>query len=65
MNDPDHVHQVVVTRLVRQLYGFAQGLGLDEQATRGIVNQVINDMPTAPDDDRLARARDRMLIASA
>jgi hypothetical protein len=65
MSEADQNHEVVVARMMRQLYGFAQGLGLDEPTTRGIVNQVIEDMPAAPDDDRLARARNRMLIASA
>ncbi|MCJ2015831.1 hypothetical protein MKK84_00050 [Methylobacterium sp. E-065] len=65
MSDRDSNHEVVVARLMRRLYGFAQGLGLDEPTLRGIVKRVIDDMPAAPDDDRLARARDRMLIASA
>jgi len=64
MNDPDHAHQVVVARLMRQLYGFAQGLGLDEATTRHIVERVITDMPLAADDDRLARARNWMMIAA-
>ncbi|WP_267357155.1 MULTISPECIES: hypothetical protein [unclassified Methylobacterium] len=65
MNAADQNHEVVVARLMRQLYGFAQGLGLDEPTTRDIVNRVIEDMPLAPDDDRLARARNWMLMASA
>ena len=65
MSDPDPNHEIVVARLMRQLYGFAQGLGLDEPTTRDIVNRVIKDMPLTPDDDRLARARNWMLIASA
>ena len=65
MSEPDQNHEIVVARLMRQHYGFAQGLGLDEPTTRGIVNRVIEDMPLAPDDDRLARARNWMLIASA
>lgn len=64
-DDPDPKHEIVVARLLRQLYGFAQGLGLDEATLRGIVERVINDMPLAPDDDRLARARNWMLIAAA
>jgi hypothetical protein len=32
---------------------------------RDIVERVIADMPMMPDDDRLARARNWMLIASA
>ena len=65
MSDPDPNHEIVVARLLRQLYGFAEGLGLDELTTRDIVNRVIEDMPLAPDDDRLARDRNWMLIASA
>ena len=61
----DHNHQVVVARLMRQLDGFAQGLGLDDATARDIVERVIADMPLMPDDDRLARARNWMLIASA
>lgn len=65
MSDHDSNHEIVVARLMRQLYGFAEGLGLDEPTTRDIVNRVIDDIPLAPDDDRLARARNWMLIASA
>jgi hypothetical protein len=61
--DPNH--EIVVARLIRQLYGFADGLGLDEFTVRMIVERVIADMPLAPDGDRLARARNWMLIASA
>jgi hypothetical protein len=65
MSESDPNHEIVVARLMRQLHGFAQGLGLDRETTRGIVDRVIADMPLAPDDDRLARARNWMLIASA
>jgi hypothetical protein len=64
-DDPDREHAAVAARLMRQLYGFADGLGLDEATTRQIVERVIADMPLAPDEDRLARARNWMLIASA
>ncbi|MBY0251843.1 MAG: hypothetical protein K2X54_10750 [Methylobacterium organophilum] len=50
---------------MRRLEGFAVGIGLDEETTRHIVERVITDMPLASDDDRLARARNWMLIASA
>jgi hypothetical protein len=63
--EPDPRHEIVAARLMRQLYGFAQSLNLDAETTRGIVDRVIADMPLAPDDDRLARARNWMLIASA
>lgn len=65
MSEPDQDHAVIVARLMRQLYGFAEGRGLDEETTRHIVERVIADMPLAPDDDRLARARNWMMIASA
>ena len=48
---------------MRQLHGFAQGMKVDEEVLRYIVNRVITDMPMAPDGDRLARARNWMLIA--
>ncbi|CAM2782924.1 hypothetical protein JHFBIEKO_2219 [Methylobacterium mesophilicum] len=47
------------------LRGFARGLGLDEKVVRHIVNRFIIDMPLTPDDERMAEARDWMLIASA
>ncbi|MCJ2100770.1 hypothetical protein [Methylobacterium sp. E-046] len=58
-------HDIVVARLMRQLYGFAQGLNVNEFDLRVIVERVITDMPLMPDEDRLARARNWMLIASA
>ena len=61
--DPNH--QVVVERLIQALRGFAHGLGLDENVVRHIVNRVITDMPLTPDEDRMAKARDWTLIASA
>ena len=65
MSEPEPNHEIVVARLTRQLYGFAQGLSLDAATLRDIVERVIADMPLTPDDDRLARARNWMLIASA
>ena len=64
-NESERAHSVVVARLMRKLYGFAHGLGLDEPTTRGLVERAIADMPLAPHDDRLALARNWMLIASA
>ena len=60
MSEPNPTHEIVVARLMRQLYGFAQGLGVNEFDLR-----VITDMPLMPDEDRLARARNWMLVASA
>ena len=65
MSESEPNHEIVVARLMRQLYGFAQGLGIDEFNVRLIVERVIADMPLMPDDDRLARARNWLLIASA
>ena len=62
--DPNPNHEIVVARLMRQLYGFAEGLGVDDFNLRVIVERVIADMPLMPDDDRLARARNWMLIAA-
>jgi hypothetical protein len=50
---------------LRLLDGSAREASLDEVTTRHIVDRVIADMPLAPDDDRLARARNWLLIASA
>ncbi|GJE15122.1 hypothetical protein [Methylobacterium longum] len=49
---------------MRQLHGFAQGLGLDEFNLRVIVERVIVYMPWMSDEDRLAKARNWMLIAA-
>jgi hypothetical protein len=56
----DPRHEIVVARLMQQLYGFAHDLGVDEFDVR-----VIADMPLMPDEDRLARARNWLLVASA
>jgi len=64
-DDPEATRKFAAARLMRQLHGFAEGLGLDHETTRGIVDRVIAHMPLAPDDDRLARARHLMLIAAA
>lgn len=64
-DDADPNREIVIERLMRRLEGFAVGIGLDEETTRHIVERVITDMPLASDDDRLVRARNWMLIASA
>jgi hypothetical protein len=61
----DPYHEIVVARLMQQLDRFAQSLGVDEFDLRVIAERVIADMPLMPDEDRLARARNWMLIASA
>lgn len=48
-----------------RLDGFAQGPGLDEAITRGIFERMAADMLDEPDEERLAEARSRMIVASA
>lgn len=45
---------------MRHLDEFARELGIDEAATRRIVEQVAADMPMRRDDERLIEARTRM-----
>ncbi|GLS70396.1 hypothetical protein [Methylobacterium tardum] len=61
----DPRHEIVVARLMRQLDRFAHDLGVDEFDVRLIAQRVIADMPLMPDEDRLARARNWLLVASA
>ena len=65
MSELDPNHEIVAARLMQQLHGFAQGLGLDEEIVRHIVDRVIADMPLTADEDRAAEARNWMLLASA
>lgn len=58
-------HQASVQRMMRRLEGFAHGLGLDEAATREIVEKIAIDMPVRTDEERLIEARLRMVKASA
>jgi len=65
-DEPEAAHErAALQHMIRRLDGFARGLGLDEATTRRIVDRVIANMPLMPDDDRLARASNWMLIASA
>lgn len=64
-DEADLNREIVIKRLMKRLEGFAVGIGLDQETTRHIVDRVITDMPLASDKDRLARARNWMLIASA
>ncbi|WP_187193478.1 MULTISPECIES: hypothetical protein [unclassified Methylobacterium] len=48
-----------------RLDGFARGLGLNEAATRMIVEQVVVELPLVEDEQRLVEARNRMIAASA
>ncbi|MCB4803491.1 hypothetical protein QO001_000835 [Methylobacterium brachiatum] len=63
MSEP--VDRAVVQQMMRRLDGFARGLGLDEAATRQIVEKVAADMVDQPDEERMMEARKRMLLASA
>lgn len=58
-------HQASIQHMMRRLDGFAHGLGLDEAATRRIVEQIAAEMPDRSDEERLDAARQRMIIASA
>ncbi|MFC6027401.1 MULTISPECIES: hypothetical protein [Methylobacterium] len=51
--------------MMRRLDGFARGLGLEEAATRTIVEKVATELPEHSDEERLAEARRRMIVASA
>ncbi|MCJ2093976.1 hypothetical protein MKK67_15975 [Methylobacterium sp. J-072] len=66
MSEPsDTPDKGAVHRAMARLDGFARGLGLDEATTRQIVEAVVADMPMAEDDERLAEARQRMIMAFA
>jgi hypothetical protein len=65
-DDPEAAHhRPAIQHMMRRLDGFARGLGLDEAATRRIVEGVLADMPVHRDEERLDVARQRMIIASA
>jgi hypothetical protein len=65
-DDPEATHErAIVQHMMRRLDGFARGLGLDEAATRLIVEKVFADMPVHTDEERLMEARKRLLMASA
>lgn len=66
MSEPsDTPDRAAVHRAMARLDGFARGLGLDEATTRTIVETVVADMPDQSDEERLAEARRRMIVASA
>lgn len=62
--EPYRKYEIVVACLMQRLHGYAQGFGQDEATTRQIVERVIADMPDADNFDRLAKARNWMLIAA-
>jgi hypothetical protein len=63
MSEP--IDRAAVQQMMRRLDGFARGLGLDEATTRAIVEKVVADMHEQPEEERLAEARSRMIVASA
>jgi hypothetical protein len=64
-DDPESVDErAAVQYMMRRLDGFARGLGLDEAATRQIIEKVAADLPERSDDERLEEAR-RCLLAVA
>lgn len=54
-----------VERLATRLQSLAQGLGLDDVTLRQIAVRVVTDMPHRTDEERMGRARNWMLVASA
>jgi len=57
--------QAAIQRMMRRLDGFARGLGLDEAATRQIVERIAADMPERTDEERLETARNCLLAAAS
>lgn len=65
-DDREATHErAAIQHMMRRLDGFARGLGLDEAATRRIVEQIAAEMPHQSDEGRLDAARQRMIVASA
>ena len=64
-DDPEAAHErAAIQHMMRRLDGFARGLGLDEAATRQIVETVFTDMPVHSDEERLVEARKQLIVAS-
>ncbi|MBY0252893.1 MAG: hypothetical protein K2X54_16190 [Methylobacterium organophilum] len=64
-DDPETVRErVTIQHMMRRLDGFARGLGLDEAATRRIVEQVAADMAMRSDEERMVEARSRIILAA-
>lgn len=63
--DPEAAHvRAAIQHMMRRLDGFARGVGLDEAATRQIVEQVAVEMLMRTDEERLIEARTRLIEAS-
>ena len=64
-DDPEVAHErATIQYMMRRPDGFARGLGLDEAATRQIVEQVVAGMPERSDEEHLIAARHRMIMAT-
>lgn len=65
-DDPEAIYErAAVQPMMRRLDGFARGLGLDEAATRQIVEQIATDMPDRSGDERLEIARNCLLATAS
>ena len=53
-----------IQHMMPRVDGFACGLGLDEAATRQIVEKIAAEMPDQSDDERLDADCQPMIIAS-
>ena len=65
LDEIDPNHGIIAERLIRRLQVFGHGLGLDDEIIRDIVERVIADMTLTSDEDRVAEARNWMLIAGS
>ncbi|MEG9526827.1 MAG: hypothetical protein MIL41_13825 [Hyphomicrobiales bacterium] len=62
---PEDAHQrAAIQHMMRRLERFARGLGLDEAATRHVVERVVVDMPDQDAGERVIEARARMILAT-
>ena len=65
-DDPEALHErAAIQYMMRRLDGFARGLGLDQATTRGIVEQVVADMPLHTNDERVEWSRNRLDAAAS
>ena len=56
--------RAAIQHMMRRLDGFARGLGLDEAATRQVVERVVDDLPDQDSEELLIEARTRMILAT-
>ncbi|GLS70397.1 hypothetical protein [Methylobacterium tardum] len=64
-DNPETLYErAAIQHMMRRLDGFARGLGLDEAATRQVVESVVFDMPEQDAGERLVEARARMILAT-